>query len=144
MIRSKTNLYSLAQDLIKTEGFGYEPERKVWLANVDNNGEKIQDAVSEEHIDSEINFHLGHETNNYTLRETKEFIKKNDEFTVNIALIHKNTPVLGVVYAPAINEMYKAKKGEGAFNYSWICAGSVFPRQYERYCVNSRFKRMGS
>ena len=46
---------------------------------------------------------------------TKEFIKKNDEFTVNIALIHKNTPVLGVVYAPAINEMYKAKKGEGAF-----------------------------
>ena len=46
---------------------------------------------------------------------TKEFIKKNDEFTVNIALIHKNTPVLGVVYAPAIDEMYKAKKGEGAF-----------------------------
>ena len=46
---------------------------------------------------------------------TKEFIKKNDEFTVNIALIHKDTPVLGVVYAPAIDEMYKAKKGEGAF-----------------------------
>lgn len=46
---------------------------------------------------------------------TKEFIKKNDEFTVNIALINKNTPILGVVYAPAINEMYKAKKGEGAF-----------------------------
>ena len=46
---------------------------------------------------------------------TKEFIKKNDEFTVNIALIHKNTPVLGVVYAPAIDEMYKAKKGDGAF-----------------------------
>lgn len=46
---------------------------------------------------------------------TKEFIKKNDEFTVNIALIHKNTPVLGVVYAPAIDSMYSAKKGEGAF-----------------------------
>ncbi len=46
---------------------------------------------------------------------TKEFIKKNGEFTVNIALIYKNTPVLGVVYAPAIDEMYKAKKGEGAF-----------------------------
>lgn len=46
---------------------------------------------------------------------TKEFIKKNDEFTVNIALIHQNTPVLGVVYAPAIDEMYSAKKGEGAF-----------------------------
>lgn len=46
---------------------------------------------------------------------TKEFIKKNDEFTVNIALIHNNTPVLGVVYGPAIDEMYSAKKGEGAF-----------------------------
>ena len=46
---------------------------------------------------------------------TKEFIKKNDEFTVNIALIYKNIPVLGVVYAPAIHEMYNAKKGEGAF-----------------------------
>ena len=38
-----------------------------------------------------------------------------DEFTINIALIHKNTPVLGVVYAPAVDEMYKAKKGEGAY-----------------------------
>ena len=46
---------------------------------------------------------------------TKEFIKKNGEFTVNIALIHKNTPVLGVVYAPALGDMYFAKKGEGAF-----------------------------
>jgi 3'(2'), 5'-bisphosphate nucleotidase len=46
---------------------------------------------------------------------TKEFIKKNGEFTVNIALIHKNTPVLGVVYAPALGDMYKAKKGDGAF-----------------------------
>jgi 3'(2'), 5'-bisphosphate nucleotidase len=46
---------------------------------------------------------------------TKEFIKKNDEFTVNIALIHNDTPVLGVVYAPAINAMYTAKQNEGAF-----------------------------
>ncbi|MBN1838585.1 MAG: 3'(2'),5'-bisphosphate nucleotidase CysQ [Campylobacterales bacterium] len=46
---------------------------------------------------------------------TKEFIKKNGEFTVNIALIHKDTPVLGVVYAPALEEMYWAKKGEGAY-----------------------------
>ncbi len=46
---------------------------------------------------------------------TKEFIKKNDEFTVNIALIHNDTPVLGIVYAPALNKMYYAKKNEGAF-----------------------------
>lgn len=46
---------------------------------------------------------------------TKEFIKKNGEFTVNIALIHNGVPVLGVVYAPALDEMYWSKKGEGAF-----------------------------
>ena len=46
---------------------------------------------------------------------TKEFIKKNGEFTVNIALIENNTPVLGVVYAPALGDMYYAQKGNGAF-----------------------------
>ncbi len=46
---------------------------------------------------------------------TKEFIKKNGEFTVNIALIHNGTPILGVVYVPALKDMYKAKQGEGAF-----------------------------
>ena len=46
---------------------------------------------------------------------TKEFIKKNGEFTVNIALIHNDAPILGVVYAPALNDMYVAKKGSGAF-----------------------------
>jgi 3'(2'), 5'-bisphosphate nucleotidase len=46
---------------------------------------------------------------------TKEFIKKNGEFTVNIALIYKDTPVLGVVYAPALDTCYWAKQDEGAF-----------------------------
>ena len=46
---------------------------------------------------------------------TKEFIKKNGEFTVNIALIHNDIPVLGVVYAPALDVCYWAKQGEGAF-----------------------------
>lgn len=46
---------------------------------------------------------------------TKEFIKKNGEFTVNIALICKGEPVLGIVYAPALQELYSAKKGDGAF-----------------------------
>lgn len=46
---------------------------------------------------------------------TKEFIKKNDEFTVNIALIHHDTPVLGVVYAPALGDIYWAIKGKGAY-----------------------------
>ena len=46
---------------------------------------------------------------------TKEFVKKNGEFTINIALIHNNEPVLGVVYVPTTKTMYSAKKGEGAF-----------------------------
>ncbi len=37
---------------------------------------------------------------------TKEFIKQNDEFTVNIALIENKKPVFGVVYAPALNKLY--------------------------------------
>lgn len=46
---------------------------------------------------------------------TKEFIKKNGEFTVNIALIHQNNPVLGVVYAPAIDILYYASEEIGAW-----------------------------
>ncbi|WP_447956386.1 3'(2'),5'-bisphosphate nucleotidase CysQ [Vreelandella sp. EE7] len=46
---------------------------------------------------------------------TKEFIKRNDEFTVNIALIHRGAPVLGVVVAPALNVSYLAARGLGAF-----------------------------
>jgi len=46
---------------------------------------------------------------------TKEFVKKNDEFTVNIALIKDGAPVLGVVLAPALKVSYHAAKGAGAF-----------------------------
>lgn len=46
---------------------------------------------------------------------TKEFIKKNGEFTVNIALIHKGQPVLGVVFTPILGDMFYAIKGDGAF-----------------------------
>ena len=37
---------------------------------------------------------------------TKEFIKKNGEFTVNIAFIKKNKPVFGVIYAPKLKKTY--------------------------------------
>ncbi len=46
---------------------------------------------------------------------TKEFIKRNGEFTVNIALIHRHQPVLGVVYAPAKSLCYFAAEGSGAY-----------------------------
>ncbi len=46
---------------------------------------------------------------------TKEFIKRNGEFTVNIALIEEGKSVLGVVYAPVLNTLYYAAFGQGAF-----------------------------
>jgi 3'(2'), 5'-bisphosphate nucleotidase len=46
---------------------------------------------------------------------TREFIKRNGEFTVNIALIEHGKPILGVVYAPATAMLYYASKGQGAF-----------------------------
>ncbi|MGC2047892.1 MAG: 3'(2'),5'-bisphosphate nucleotidase CysQ [Gallionella sp.] len=46
---------------------------------------------------------------------TKEFIKRNGEFTVNIALIDNGIPVMGVVYAPVLDVCYYATHGAGAF-----------------------------
>ncbi len=46
---------------------------------------------------------------------TKEFVKKNGEFSVNIGLIENNFPLLGVVYMPVIKEIYFAAPGIGAF-----------------------------
>lgn len=46
---------------------------------------------------------------------TKEFINRNGEFTVNIALIHLGMPVLGVVYAPFFKEMFWAVRGAGTY-----------------------------
>ncbi|WFM69982.1 3'(2'),5'-bisphosphate nucleotidase CysQ [Halomonas sp. CKK8] len=50
---------------------------------------------------------------------TKEFIKRNGEFTVNIALVEHGKPVLGVVVAPALEVSYLAAEGVGAFKVAW-------------------------
>lgn len=44
---------------------------------------------------------------------TKEFIKRNGEFTVNIALIEHGSPVMGVIYVPVTQELYYATVKEG-------------------------------
>lgn len=46
---------------------------------------------------------------------TKEFIKRNGEFTVNIALIEGNYPVLGAIYVPAADVFYYGEENRGAF-----------------------------
>ena len=46
---------------------------------------------------------------------TKEFVDRNGEFTINIALINNGTPIIGVVLAPAVDQLYLAAKNIGAF-----------------------------
>jgi 3'(2'), 5'-bisphosphate nucleotidase len=46
---------------------------------------------------------------------TREFVKKNDEFAVNIALIEEQAPILGIVYAPVKDHVYFASHGHGAY-----------------------------
>jgi 3'(2'), 5'-bisphosphate nucleotidase len=49
---------------------------------------------------------------------TKEYLKRNGEFTVNIALIIDGAPVLGVVYAPALGELFAGTAGGGAVHWT--------------------------
>lgn len=56
---------------------------------------------------------------------TREFIKQNGEFSVNIALIHNGAPIAGVVHAPVLDITYWATQGKGA----WKQIGDVPPRQ---------------
>jgi 3'(2'), 5'-bisphosphate nucleotidase len=56
---------------------------------------------------------------------TKEFIKRNGEFTVNIALVEKGVPTLGVVYVPVTDTLYFADHGLGAFMMSGCLAAGV-------------------
>ncbi len=46
---------------------------------------------------------------------TKEFLNRTDEFTINIALIQDEEPILGVIYAPALRVLYFAQHGKGAW-----------------------------
>ncbi len=52
---------------------------------------------------------------------TREFIKRTGEFTVNVALIDGQEPVLGIVYAPAMGVYYYACRGEGAYKRDDCC-----------------------
>lgn len=68
---------------------------------------------------------------------TKEFIKKNDEFTVNIALIEKDTPIAGVVYVPATNCLYYADK-QGAFMVENIQSEADIVNQSVKLPLNTK------
>lgn len=46
---------------------------------------------------------------------TKEFVKRNGQFTVNIALVYRQRPIVGVIYVPVTKDLYYATKDEGSF-----------------------------
>lgn len=63
---------------------------------------------------------------------TREFIKRNGEFTVNIALIEEHRPTLGVVYAPVLDRLYYGIEGGGAWKREGDRAAEeihVFPQR---------------
>lgn len=73
---------------------------------------------------------------------TKEFIKRNGEFTVNIALVKNSTPILGVIYIPVKKTLYFGAKTEGSYkienfsleNYSGI--GPLINNSMRMPCYN--------
>lgn len=72
---------------------------------------------------------------------TKEFIKRNGEFTVNIALVENNQPVLGVVYAPVLDVTYYGDSN-GAFKQSGTDAAQ--PIQVKPHQQDETWKVVGS
>ncbi|WP_116125350.1 3'(2'),5'-bisphosphate nucleotidase CysQ [Lewinella sp. IMCC34183] len=66
---------------------------------------------------------------------TKEFIKRNGEFTVNIALIENGRPVLGAVYVPVKDELFFAAQGKGAWQEG---AGQIHAQRFTLQDTNLR------
>ena len=69
---------------------------------------------------STIPYHERSKWNQYWLIDpldgTKEFIKKNGEFTTNIALIYKNRPIFGMIHVPVSNEIFWGSKEMGSYH----------------------------
>jgi len=65
---------------------------------------------------------------------TKEFVNKTGEFTINIALAYKQEIVVGVIYAPVLDELYYAVIGKGAFK--------VKEREYTQLFVSDRMDHL--
>ncbi|MGJ8682574.1 3'(2'),5'-bisphosphate nucleotidase CysQ [Paraglaciecola sp.] len=72
---------------------------------------------------------------------TKEFIKKNGEFTVNIALIDKGVPIFGVVFAPVLEQTYVGVVGQGAYK---ITSGEKVAISPKKHSKGDTWKIVGS
>jgi len=116
--RAILNIYQQDDVDIQTKG-DQSPLTQADLASHDIITKALKQLAPDIPILSEEGDLLGGEVNTFwcvdPLDGTKEFIKKNDEFTVNIALIEQHQPVLGVIHIPVTNETFMALQGEGAF-----------------------------
>jgi len=74
---------------------------------------------------------------------TKEFVKRNGEFTVNIALIHQQKSIMGVIYVPVKDELYFGAEGLGSFKVEefsqlsegidqWMKTENKLPKKFDR------------
>jgi 3'(2'), 5'-bisphosphate nucleotidase len=110
---------------IETKIMIKEDQSPLTKADLDSNNiifsglQKIDHSIPIISEESLVDWQIRKEWKKYWLIDpldgTKEFINKNGEFTVNIALIENNTPVLGVIFAPAISKLYYASKNFGSF-----------------------------
>lgn len=60
---------------------------------------------------------------------TKEFIKRNDQFTINLALIEDSIPVMGFIHVPASGHTFWAVRGEGAFQHDGLESSRISANQ---------------
>jgi 3'(2'), 5'-bisphosphate nucleotidase len=81
---------------------------------------------------------------------TREFISRNGEFTVNIALVRDGAPVAGVVYAPALKRIYAGESGTGAWvaevsaDQPWQASTANWHHLLLRKCPHTGVKAVAS
>jgi 3'(2'), 5'-bisphosphate nucleotidase len=68
---------------------------------------------------------------------TKEFVKRNGEFAVNIALVEGQAPIVGIIYAPVLKFLYFSAKGLGSFKIAREAIGPLSELNYEHLLLNS-------
>ncbi len=73
---------------------------------------------------------------------TKEFVKRNGEFTVNIAYVNAldgaGEPLVGVVYAPVLSRLYLGVVGEGAYRFDNLAPGAALPQSWDALLASAR------
>lgn len=72
---------------------------------------------------------------------TKEFLNHTDEFTINLALIHDESPVAGFIYVPVTKELYFAIKNQGSFQ---VIDGAELPLQASQFSLEDSHLRVVS